>query len=151
MKKLYDLATQPFYNSWVKPDDDTLRREFKVEHELKHRHDFDSVDSFLEACHNGSVITVTPAMDNSIGYRSRTQNSDQLLNLIKSYASYPKFRNENSLKQLYTRIQNNEPLDLPIVLQYEDGHLRVFSGNTRMDVAFQMGVNPEVLIIKPNL
>jgi hypothetical protein len=41
-------------------------------------------------------------------------------------------------------------MDLPIVIQ-DNGYKRIFSGNTRMDIAFQLGINPKVLLIKGNL
>jgi hypothetical protein len=42
-------------------------------------------------------------------------------------------------------------MDLPIVIEDESGYRRVFSGNTRMDIAFHLGINPKVLIIKGEL
>ena len=42
-------------------------------------------------------------------------------------------------------------MDYPIVIEDEDGSKRVFSGNTRMDIAFQLGINPKVLLIKGNI
>jgi hypothetical protein len=42
-------------------------------------------------------------------------------------------------------------MDYPIVIEDEDGYRRVFSGNTRMDIAFQLGINPKVLLIKGEL
>ncbi len=75
----------------------------------------------------------------------------KLLDLIKSYRSYPKFRNEQTLKSIYNGFKTNQPMDLPIVIEDENGYRRVFSGNTRMDIAFHLGINPEVLIIKGEL
>jgi len=143
-------ATKINYNSWIIPDDDTLRREFKVEHQFHKRNYFNSIDEFLEAVKNSSTMIVTPDINSRIRNRSNTKSPEQLLRLIKCYASYPQYRNEDTLKTLYTRIQTNKPLDMPIVLQRPNGTLRVFSGNTRMDVAFQLGVNPHVLLVKSN-
>jgi hypothetical protein len=39
-------------------------------------------------------------------------------------------------------------MDMPIVIEFSNGRQRVFAGNTRMDIAFQLGINPEVLIVK---
>ena len=41
-------------------------------------------------------------------------------------------------------------MDYPIVIEFSNGSKRVFSGNTRMDIAFQLGINPKVLLIKSN-
>jgi hypothetical protein len=39
-------------------------------------------------------------------------------------------------------------MDLPIVIEFSNGSKRIFSGNTRMDIAFQLGINPKVLLVK---
>jgi hypothetical protein len=39
-------------------------------------------------------------------------------------------------------------MDLPIIIEFSDGTRKVFSGNTRLDVAFQLGIEPKVLLIK---
>ena len=136
------------YNAWVMPSDKMLEQEYTVEHEFKGKKIWESLKDFIGAVKNAPIVEVDEAMDNKIYNRSRTKTFDSLHNLIKSYRSYPKFRNEDTLKNLYTRIKNNEPLDYPIVLKYKDGYMIIFSGNTRMDVAFQMGVNPKVLMVE---
>ena len=62
------------YNSWVKPDLDTLKREFRVEHEYKNQNWFKNVDEFIKAVDNAEVVTITPSMDSNIEYRSKTKN-----------------------------------------------------------------------------
>ena len=37
---------------------------------------------------------------------------------------------------------------MPIVVEFPDGSRYVFSGNTRMDVAYQLGIEPLVLVIR---
>jgi len=39
-------------------------------------------------------------------------------------------------------------MDLPIVIEFADGSKRILAGNTRMDVAFQLGINPKVLLVQ---
>jgi len=136
------------YNAWVMPNDEMLAQEYKVEHEFKGKKIWESLKDFIGAVKNAAIVEVDETMDNKIYYRSRTKTFDSLHNLIKRYRSYPEFKNEETLKNLYTRIQNNKPLDYPIVLKYKDGNMIIFSGNTRMDVAFQMGVNPKVLMVE---
>lgn len=139
------------YNSWVMPSDEVLKREFHVEQVLKGNEFWEDEYDFMEAVSRATVEEITPSKDRQIGYRSRTETYDNLLSLIKSYRSYPQFRNEGTLKNLYKRLQENEPLDYPIVVEFSDGARRVFSGNTRMDVAFQLGINPKVLVVKSTL
>ncbi|MGA1049105.1 MAG: hypothetical protein ACO3UU_13940, partial [Minisyncoccia bacterium] len=83
-----------------------------------------------------------------IAYRSGTESKEELLDLIKSYRSYPKYRNEKTLENMYNRFETNQSMDMPIVLEFGDGQRRIFAGNTRMDIAFQLGINPKVLLIK---
>ena len=148
MIKLKDILLEVVsYNAWVTPDEDTLRREFKVEHEYKGLNLFDDVEEFLTKVKDGEITPVSKSDDMSIINRSRTGSFDSLLNLISSYASYPKYRNEDTLKDLYTKMEENKELDFPIVLQYPSGRRRIFSGNTRMDVAFQLGITPKVILI----
>ena len=112
-------------------------------------HDFfDSEEEFLEAARKAQVVTITPSEDARIAYRSRTESKEELLSLIKSYRSYPKYRNEETLENLYTRFQENEPMDMPIVIEFESGQRRIFGGNTRMDIAFQLGISPKVFLIR---
>jgi len=149
MIKLLDLLKESVqYTNWVKPSIDSLKKEFKIEHELKGHDFFDSEEEFLEAARKAQVVTITPNEDARIAYRSGTESKEELLSLIKGYRSYPKYRNEETLENLYTRFEQNEPMDMPIVIEFSNGRKRVFAGNTRMDIAFQLGVNPKVLIVK---
>lgn len=149
MIKLLDLLKESVqYTNWVKPSIDSLKKEFKIEHELKNHDFFDSEEEFLEAARKAQVVTITPSEDARIAYRSRTGSKEELLSLIKGYRSYPKYRNEKTLENLYTRFKQNEPMDMPIVIEFSNGQRRVFGGNTRMDIAFQLGIDPKVLVVK---
>jgi hypothetical protein len=106
---------------------------------------------FLNAIKNGKIVTITPSEDQDIDYRSGTESYEELLDLLKSYRSYPEFRNEKTLKAIYDGFENNQSMDYPIVIEDKDGSRRVFSGNTRMDISFQLGINPKVLLIKGEL
>ncbi len=149
MIKLLDLLKESAqYSSWVKPSVDSLKKEFKIEHELKGHDFFDSEEEFLEAARKAQVVTITPSEDARIAYRSGTESKEELLSLIKSYRSYPKYRNEKTLENMYNRFEQNETMDMPIVIEFSNGQRRVFAGNTRMDIAFQLGINPKVFLIR---
>ena len=153
MKSFKQMFTERVqYDNWIMPDEDALRLEYKIEYQIKpmsRRNLWPEYEDFKLAIESGEVRTVDRALDRKIDNRSNTQSYEDLLGLIKGYASYPEFRNEKTLKNLYSRIENNQPLNLPMVIDFGDGSYRVFSGNTRMDVAFQLGVNPKALFIKP--
>jgi hypothetical protein len=152
MIKLLDILREAIqFNNWKIPSTSQLKQEFKIEHEMKSNDFFNDEDEFLQAVNNGKIITVTPAVDAQIEYRSRTTSREDLLGLIQMYRSYPKYRNEDTLQALYDAFKTNQPVDLPIVIEFTDGTKRIFSGNTRMDIAFQSGINPKVLLIKSNI
>jgi hypothetical protein len=148
MIKLITLLESIMYNSWARPSLDALKQEYRIEHDMKGHNWFNDEQEFLDAVNKAKVVTITPTTDRLIDYRSRTNSYDELVNLLSSYRSWGKYRNEDKLQQLYDRISNNLELDMPIVLKFPDGNMRVFSGNTRMDVSFQLGVNPQVLMVE---
>lgn len=137
------------FTNWKKPDLDKLKTEFKVEHELKRNDFFDNEQDFLNRVKQGKVVSLSRSQDRAIAYRSRTETFDELHDLIKTYSSYPEYRNEETLKNLYKGFVYGKPMELPIVIEFANGAKRVFSGNTRLDVAFQLDVTPvKVLLIK---
>jgi DNA-binding transcriptional regulator YhcF (GntR family) len=149
MIKLIDILKEIIqFSNWKTPSLPQLKQEFKVEQILKNRHYWNSEEDFLEAVKNGKIVTITPEEDQNIDNRSYTESYDELLNLIQSYRSYPEFRNEETLQAIYDGFKNNKSMDLPIVMEFNNGRKRIFSGNTRMDIAFQLGINPKVLLVK---
>jgi hypothetical protein len=138
--------TQTFSN-WVMPSIEDLKREFMVEHEFKGLDYFQSEDDFMDACLNSEIEIITPEDDYSIGNRSHTNSYEEIISMIKHYASYPQYRNEKTVRDIYNGFENNRPMACPII--FDDGGERfVFSGNTRMDIAFQLGINPKVLVVE---
>jgi len=149
MIKLIDILKEiTQFSNWKTPSLSQLKQEFKVEQELKGRHFWEDEEDFLNAVKDGEIVTITPSEDQNINYRSHTDSYEGLLDLIKSYRSYPEYRNEETLKAIYNGFKNNQPMDLPIVIEFSNGSKRIFSGNTRMDIAFQLGINPKVLLVK---
>jgi len=152
MIKLINLLKEiTGFSNWRMPSLSKLKQEFKIEQEMKGNEFWEDEENFLNAIENGNIVTITPSEDQDIDYRSGTESYDELLDLIKSYRSYPEFRNEETLKAIYDGFKNNQSMDYPIVIEDENGYRRVFSGNTRMDIAFQLGINPKVLLIKGKL
>lgn len=142
------------YNNWVKPDKASLTHEYKIEYEIKPLKQmtgnaFPTLQSFLDAAKKtGKVVSVSDALDRKIAYRSHTKTKAQIISLIKSYASYPKFRNEKTIDSIFDGFKNNDQMSMPIVLKMPDGSLRIMGGNTRMDIAKQLGVTPKVFQIE---
>lgn len=151
MIKLVNLLKEVIgFSNWKMPSLSQLKQEFKIEQEMKNNKFWKNEEDFLIAVKNGKIVTITPNEDQNIYYRSGTTSYKELLNLIQGYRSYPEFRNEKTLKDIYYGFKNNQTMDYPIVIEDENNR-RVFSGNTRMDIAFQLGINPKVLLIKGKL
>ena len=142
------LKEQMEFDNWKLPSLDQLMLEFKVEHTLKGNDFWNSEDDFLEAIENGKIISISKEDDRNISYRSRTRSKEDLLSLIRGYRSYPQYRNEKTIEKIYEGFAENKPMDLPIVIEFENGKRRIFSGNTRLDIAFQLGITPKVLLIQ---
>jgi len=138
--------------NWVRPDDASIRKEYQIEYKKHLIHELDddlfpTEDSFLKAVKAAKTIEVTPSMDSKISYRSRTRSMSSLLSLIKGYRSYPQFRNEKTLADLEKKIVEGKPVDMPIVVRFPSGRMRVMAGNTRMDIAFMHNINPTVVLL----
>lgn len=142
-----DVST---FRNWIVPDASVLAREFKVEHELKGLHYFKNLNDFLNAVKGGKIISVDNNLDKKILRRSRTSTFDSLFRLISTYRSYPEFRNEKTLQAIYDGFKANKPMEMPIILNLPNNKLSIFSGNTRMDVAFQLGITPKVILVNVN-
>lgn len=136
---------------WKRPDAKSIQHEYAIEytHHAKHDygHIFPTAEHFKRAIDSSPVVKITPSMDSKISYRSHTKDFDGLHNLISGYASYPEFRNKDTLTALNHRIKNGHPTDMPIVFKHSNGAMRVFSGNTRMDIAKHHGIHPEVVVV----
>jgi hypothetical protein len=146
LSESHNSTSTPFSN-WIMPSIEDLKREFMVEHEFKGLDYFQSEDDFMDACLNSEIETITPEDDYYIDNRSNTNSYEEIISMIKHYASYPQYRNEKTVRDIYNGFENNRPMVYPIVFE-DDGERFVFSGNTRMDIAFQLGINPMVLIVK---
>ena len=152
MIKLIDILKEiTGFSNWKVPSLSQLKQEFKIEQEMKGNEFWEDEEDFLNAVKNGKIVTITPSEDQDIDYRSRTTSYEELLDLIQNYRSYPEFKNEKTLKAIYDGFENNQAMDYPIIIKDKNGYRRVFSGNTRMDIAFQLGINPKVLLIKGKL
>jgi hypothetical protein len=137
---------------WIRPRPEDLKKEYEIEYrnhiEPEYGDIFPTLESFVAAAKKGKIRKITPAMDREIENRSQTGSMKELLSLIKSYRSYPKYRNEKTLADLESKIKGKGEMSVPIVLEFPDGSLRIMGGNTRMDIAFWYAESVPVLIVK---
>jgi hypothetical protein len=136
------------FSNWRNPTPKQLVLEFEIEHELKGCRFWTDIEEFMDAARVATIEKITHEADASIAYRSRTRSREQLFALIKTYKSYPDFRNKATLDAIYEGYEKNLPMDRPLVVESVSGDRRVFSGNSRMDAARHLGIEPEVLLVK---
>lgn len=147
LEELYEglLEENTSFNNWVMPKDDVIAREYKVEYELKglgrmYGDPFPTAQDFVKAAKAAKHVNITRSQDRSVEYRSGVSSSrEQMVSLLKSYRSWPEFRNDKTVDAIYDGFTNNRPMEMPIIIK-RGSSMRIFSGNTRIDVAFQLGV-----------
>jgi hypothetical protein len=117
---------QPFdvkkYSNWRNPRPEDLQHEYDIEYKNHVKNwagdVWPSYDDFAkDAAERGQVVDLTHDVDSRVGNRSHTRNKQDLLGLIKSYRSYPQYRNEKTLDSLYNGFQNNDSITMPIILK----------------------------------
>ena len=150
--QLREVLSEAKRGNWVRPNDASIRKEYQIEY-LKHlihelpRNIFPTEAAFVKAVKSAPTVQIDSATDRKIHNRSRTRDMEELLDLISGYRSFPKFRNEDTLKDLEKLIKAGKPVDMPIVVKFPKGDMRVLAGNTRMDIAFMNGINPTVVML----
>jgi type IV secretory pathway VirB9-like protein len=141
------------FNNWIIPSDKDIELEYKIEYDIKPlkritNDAFPTVNDFKEAVKSGEVVNVTKSFDRKISYRSRTKSKEEIISLIKGYASYPEFRNEKTIEAIYEAFKDNKPMKMPFIIEMPNGKMRIMSGNTRLDIAQQLGITPKAILIK---
>jgi hypothetical protein len=115
-----------------------LRLEYAVEYtrHVKYRHGdiFPTFQDFLNAIEErGRVEEISP--ERYIGNRSDIYSAEDLIPAISWQATYGTFKSGKLLNRMQKRIENNDPMDMPIVLELPSGRWEIMSGNTRFGFA----------------
>lgn len=137
---------------WIQPRPQDIKKEYELEYIRKvkpfYGDIFPTLKDFTKAVTAAKVTEISKSDDRQIENRSHTKTMKGLLSLIKTYASYPKYRNKDTLAALDKRIKDGESMTMPFVLEFSDGTRRIMGGNTRMDIGFWYASTVTVLIIK---
>lgn len=150
MKTLQQFITESTGAAWQHPSADSVKHEYNIEY-LNHHTDtgfYKNEKEFTDAVKKAKVLKVTPDVDSHVSGRSNTRTFGQLLSLIKGYASYPKYRNEKTLKALSDRIASGKAVDYPLLLKTGENRYRVMGGNTRADLAMQHHGHYHALVLE---
>lgn len=150
MRVMISLASG--FNRWVMPSDAKLALEYKVEYQLKnlgsmYENPFPKLSDFLNAVRTAKIEVISKVEDRRIENRSRCKTMEDLRSLVSRYRSWPEFRNDGTLRAIEAGFLQNRPMEMPIVFKY-GAVKRIFSGNTRMDIAFMNNIDPHVICIR---
>ena len=133
---------------WRNPTDTEIRNEWDWEY-VRHIQGknpmwdlWETFDTFKSAVKRARKVEVSPSIDRKIEYRSNTSSIESLRDLVSSY-QYPR-----DVDRIVKGYEKGEPIPYPMVLK-NGNHMRVLGGNTRMDIAFILHINPVVLMIEP--
>jgi hypothetical protein len=114
-----------------------LRLEYLIEYTRHVRYAFGDIfqtfADFMNAVDRARVEAIEPTA--SIGNKSDLRSPEEIVAEISWQATYPRFKNEAFLNKLQTRIEQNLPMDMPIVLEHPNGNWWLMSGNTRFGLA----------------
>jgi hypothetical protein len=141
------------FNNWSLPDEQTIRADFS-EYKKKEQSKwegrarsmgfrfpiFDTIEDFKQALDNAPVIALTHDHDNQINNRSHCDDLSCLKDLVGSYV---RPRDVDRIVQGY---ESNAKIPMPIVLKGSKGEW-IMAGNTRLDAAFILNVQPKVILI----
>lgn len=143
----------PQFNNWVFPNAATLQADYE-EYKKKEMKKwqarsstmgfrfpiFDTLQDFVSALRSAPVITLTKEHDRRVMNRSHTSSIEDLKSLVGGY-NMP--RDVDRIVQGY---QSNAAIPYPIILKGSHGEW-IMAGNTRLDTAFILGLQPKVLYV----
>ena len=131
-------------SKWRMLTDEEVGQEYQWEYSKQRSwtaNAFPDVEAFRAAVKAGQPKRLTRAEDAKIDYRSHCLTIESLKDLTSGY-QFPR-----DVDRIVKGLESGAALPYPIVLS-RDGKLRVMSGNTRLDAAFILGYEPEVLIVE---
>jgi hypothetical protein len=155
MKFKYFLNEEKLsYNNWVRYTPESLKSDFveykkKENNKWKNRANrigsrfpiFNSLEHFKEILDKTEIKNLTDSMDRKINNRSRTDSIEDLKGLVSGYVR------PRDVDKIVKGYESGARIPLPIVIEGDKGSW-IMAGNTRLDVAFILGVQPKVLWVK---
>ena len=130
--------------NFTKPDEAYLKKEYDIEIRKKGLENLISEKDFIKQGMNAPVEDIT-----NLNIKNRTFNKtkEDIINQSKGYKSWPEFRNEGTIDDIYTGFEKGKPMKPIILLDQGDGSRRIISGNTRLNVAEQLNIPPKAITV----
>lgn len=134
-------------SKWGSASRDYLKKEYDIEIRKKGLSDLISEEDFINQGLNQRATPIADAYN--LDYRTINPTRESIINQSKGYASWPQFRNEQTIDNIYQGFKNGSAMDPIIVMNMPDGGKRIVAGNTRLNVAEQLGITPHAITINP--
>ena len=146
----FKLPEKPVkFNKWVKPSKDNIALEYKVEYMFHTKHSygdiFPTLEDFETAVNNGKVVNPNKL---DVGNTTDFNDIDGLFDMISGYRSYPEFRNEKTFQAVIDGFAKNKPMNMSIIIKSHGNHYTIMSGNTRLNIANILGIEPKAVVIE---
>lgn len=151
--RLFEVEESVYYNNWRLPNKKELDLEFYIKQQktryieyFRNEYNaniFDSEENWHKAINQGVVKQLNLNEDYTIERRTFSSSMENLKNLVSTYA-YP--RDPDRIANGY---KNDDVIPMPIILESQNGRKVIIAGNTRLDVARIMNIEPDpkVLVI----
>jgi hypothetical protein len=141
------------YNNWVRYTPESLKSDFS---EYKKKEDskwksraksmgfrfpiFDSIEDFQKALDNAKVKTLTQQEAMKIGNVALNDTIEDVKDMVSIY------KRPRDVDRIVKGFSSKSKIPMPIELKGSHGIFKL-AGNTRLNIAFIMGIIPEVLIV----
>lgn len=144
------------YKNWVWPSKLDLEKEYNIEWVKKRLSSsigisFIDASDFVEKIKKHSMEKEFSEGEwNQVTGTTSYHDKNSLRNLLMTYRSWPKYRNDSTLNDIFDGFANNEKMDMPIILHLGNFKYQIMSGNTRGNVALILGFKPKCIVFNLN-
>jgi hypothetical protein len=143
-----NLDSKNAASNWNNATEQYLKKEYDIEIRKKGLSNLISEEEFINQGAQQSVAPIENATD--LAYRTVNPTRQSIIDQSKNYASWPQYRNEQTIDDIYKGFETGKAMDPIIVMEMPNGTQRIVSGNTRLNIAEQLGIKPSGVTIKPN-
>lgn len=81
-------------------------------------------------------------------YEVQKGDFEAVENIIKEHNEELPEERKRSVESIINGFHNNNPMEVPTIIENEEGRLHLISGNTRLMTARALGIRPQVIIAK---
>lgn len=153
MRYLDYLSEQERYANWVNYTPESLKSDFaeykkKEERKWKTRAQaigarfplFKGFPEFTQALKKAKVIKLFKGEAEKIGHVALNDNLTDLKSMVSSY------QRPRDVDRIVKGFESNAKMPMPIILKGKKDQF-IMAGNTRLNVAYIMGILPQVLVV----